>query len=118
MTHDGGDGETTGARPGRNRRRLWRWVVGAWVAAVAVGGGLTLWLQNSAEPPGRQPHGRHAPDESAAPLLHMDVDGGNPCDKAETETETEGAEGPDDEGTAEEEPYGHRIVVCAWPTDG
>lgn len=34
------------------RRRLWRWVVGAWVIVVAVAGGATLWLEDAAEPPG------------------------------------------------------------------
>lgn len=34
----------------RARRRLWRWVVAVWVILVAVAGGLTLWLQDSAEP--------------------------------------------------------------------
>ncbi|MFC8424394.1 hypothetical protein ACFUN7_26535 [Streptomyces sp. NPDC057236] len=37
-------------RNGR-RRALWRWGVGAWTAAVIVGGGLTLWLRDAAEPP-------------------------------------------------------------------
>ncbi|MDC0768087.1 hypothetical protein [Streptomyces sp. HD] len=34
------------------RRRLWRWGVVAWVIVVAVAGAATLWLQDSAEPPG------------------------------------------------------------------
>lgn len=38
----------TGA--GERRRRMWRWAVVVWVVAVAVGGGLTLWLQDAAEP--------------------------------------------------------------------
>ncbi len=33
-------------------RRLWRWALLVWVALVVVAGGLTLWLQDSAEPPG------------------------------------------------------------------
>ncbi|MFM9610024.1 hypothetical protein [Streptomyces niveiscabiei] len=28
-----------------------RWVVAVWVALVVVGGGVTLWLQDSARPP-------------------------------------------------------------------
>ena len=36
----------------RGRRRLWRWALLVWAALVVVGGGLTLWLQDSAEPPG------------------------------------------------------------------
>ncbi|MEU5532416.1 hypothetical protein [Streptomyces sp. NPDC020362] len=39
---------------GARRRRWWRWVVGAWAVAVAAGGGLTLWLQDSARP--REPY--------------------------------------------------------------
>ncbi|MEU8846043.1 hypothetical protein AB0C70_07340 [Streptomyces sp. NPDC048564] len=34
------------------RRRSWRWVVTVWVIAVVVAGALTLWLQDSAQPPG------------------------------------------------------------------
>lgn len=34
------------------RRRLWRWVLCAWAVAVVAGGGLTLWLQDSARPQG------------------------------------------------------------------
>ena len=36
---------------GLSRRRVWRRVVIAWAVAVVVGGGLTLWLQDSAAPP-------------------------------------------------------------------
>ncbi|MCT9077622.1 hypothetical protein [Streptomyces fulvoviolaceus] len=34
------------------RCRLWRWAVVVWVTVVVVGGGLTLWLQDSAQPSG------------------------------------------------------------------
>lgn len=34
------------------RRRPWLWAVAVWAALVVVAGGLTLWLQDSAEPPG------------------------------------------------------------------
>lgn len=34
------------------RRRLWRWALLVWAVLVVVAGGLTLWLQDSAEPPG------------------------------------------------------------------
>ncbi|GHG96771.1 hypothetical protein [Streptomyces lanatus] len=34
------------------RRRLWLWAVAVWVMLVAVAGGATLWLRDSAEPPG------------------------------------------------------------------
>ncbi|MEV1063852.1 hypothetical protein [Streptomyces sp. NPDC050263] len=67
---------------GSSRRRMWRWAVGAWLAAVVVAGGLTLWLQDSAAPPARQPYGGSVPDESAAPLLHTATGGDtddNPC---------------------------------------
>ncbi|MFJ8083971.1 hypothetical protein ACIQ6Y_25580 [Streptomyces sp. NPDC096205] len=33
--------------------RLWRRAVLCWAVLVAVGGGLTLWLQDSAQPPPR-----------------------------------------------------------------
>lgn len=29
---------------------MWRWAVLVWAIAVAVGGGLTLWLQDSMQP--------------------------------------------------------------------
>ncbi|QNP70287.1 hypothetical protein IAG44_13080 [Streptomyces roseirectus] len=31
--------------------RVRRWVVAVWAALVVVGGGVTLWLQDSARPP-------------------------------------------------------------------
>ncbi|MFJ8784025.1 hypothetical protein [Streptomyces sp. NPDC102476] len=34
------------------RRRVWQWAVAVWAALVVVAGVLTLWLQDSAEPPG------------------------------------------------------------------
>jgi hypothetical protein len=37
---------------GERRRKVWRWAVTVWALAVAVGGGLTLWLQDAAEPDG------------------------------------------------------------------
>ncbi|MEV5429907.1 hypothetical protein [Streptomyces sp. NPDC052701] len=37
---------------GRGHRAVWRWAAGVWAAAVVVGGGLTVWLQDSAEPGG------------------------------------------------------------------
>ncbi|WP_256979640.1 hypothetical protein [Streptomyces sp. NRRL B-24085] len=47
------------------RRRPWLWAVAVWAALVAVAGGLTLWLQDSAEPPG--PYGRE--ESSPTPEL-------------------------------------------------
>ncbi|MER5210886.1 hypothetical protein ABT063_09975 [Streptomyces sp. NPDC002838] len=38
------------------RLRVRRWVVAVWAVAVAVGGGFTLLLRESAEPP--TPYGR------------------------------------------------------------
>lgn len=55
---------------GESRRRAWRWAVVVWMIAVAVAGGLTLWLQDAAEP--RPPAGWESADpsdEPAAPLL-------------------------------------------------
>ncbi|AYC38651.1 hypothetical protein [Streptomyces griseorubiginosus] len=34
------------------RSRLWRWALLVWAVLVVVAGGLTLWLQDSTEPPG------------------------------------------------------------------
>ncbi|WP_406332779.1 hypothetical protein [Streptomyces sp. NBC_00203] len=55
------------------RRRLWRWVLAVWTVTVVVGGGLTLWLQDSAEP--QRPSGWEENEEnkdSPAPLLRLD----------------------------------------------
>lgn len=55
------------------RRRLWRWVLAVWTVTVVVGGGLTLWLQDSAEP--QRPAGWEENEEnkdSPAPLLRLD----------------------------------------------
>ncbi|MGW2570560.1 hypothetical protein [Streptomyces sp. NPDC001537] len=59
---------------GESRRRAWRWAVVVWAIVVAVAGGLTLWLQDSAEPP--PPVGWEQADpseEPAAPLLKATV---------------------------------------------
>lgn len=34
------------------RRRVWTWAVAVWAALAVAAGGLTLWLQDSAEPTG------------------------------------------------------------------
>ncbi|WP_330307231.1 MULTISPECIES: hypothetical protein [unclassified Streptomyces] len=52
------------------RRRLWRWVLAVWMVTVVVGGGLTLWLQDAAEP--ERPGGWEKNQESPAPLLRLD----------------------------------------------
>ncbi|MCT9144093.1 hypothetical protein [Streptomyces violarus] len=72
---------------GERRHRVWRWAVIVWVLAVAVGGGLTLWVQDSTEPQG--PYVRQqtkpgatpdvppcpAPDEGGAALcVYTDAD--------------------------------------------
>jgi len=47
------------------RGRSWRRVLVVWAAVVVVGGGLTLWLQGSAESTG--PYG--GPEASPSPSL-------------------------------------------------
>jgi len=57
---------------------VWRWALAVWTVAVVVGGGLTLWLQDSAEPP--PPTGWYEDQrdtgedtgESPAPLLSFE----------------------------------------------
>ncbi|MEU4465192.1 hypothetical protein AB0G20_16000 [Streptomyces sp. NPDC024017] len=50
-------------RPGERRRRVWRLVVIVWLLAVAVAGGLTLWMQDSTEPRGPYVWEETNPDE-------------------------------------------------------
>ncbi|CAL9556619.1 hypothetical protein [Streptomyces sp. enrichment culture] len=45
--------------------RLWRRIVLCWVVLVAVAGGLTLWLQDSVQPP---PQTRWEESRTPAPL--------------------------------------------------
>ncbi|MCX5061335.1 hypothetical protein OOK12_30720 [Streptomyces sp. NBC_00452] len=54
---------------GGTRRRMWRWAVLVWATAVAVGGGLTLWLQDSMQPRPPAVREQESPAEPAAPLL-------------------------------------------------
>ncbi|WP_244204457.1 hypothetical protein [Streptomyces africanus] len=49
---------------GERRRRVWRWAVIVWVLAVAVAGGLTLWLQDSTQPRGPYVWEQTNPDET------------------------------------------------------
>ncbi|WLW52283.1 hypothetical protein [Streptomyces sp. YU58] len=49
------------------RRRLWRRIVVAWVVLVAVAGGVTLWLQDSVEPPGPYRWEEARPSEPSLP---------------------------------------------------
>ena len=50
---------------GTRRRRVWRWAVLVWALTVTVGGGLTLWLQDSGEPQ----YGRQREDHDVTPSL-------------------------------------------------
>jgi hypothetical protein len=50
--------------PGERRHTVRRLVVVVWVLAVAVAGGLTLWMQDSTEP--RGPYGWERTDPGAA----------------------------------------------------
>lgn len=59
------------------RRRLWRWAVTVWAVAVVVGGGLTLWLQDSGEPP--EPYGG---EETALPTPSLPEDIESLCPSA------------------------------------
>jgi hypothetical protein len=49
------------------RRRVWRWALAVWTVSVIVGGALTLWLQDSAEP--QRPGGWEKDEDGPAPLL-------------------------------------------------
>jgi hypothetical protein len=53
----------TGERP----RRVWRWAVMVWLVAVVLGGGLTLWLQDSTRPPG--PYSWQRAEPTATPSV-------------------------------------------------
>ncbi|MFJ4620492.1 hypothetical protein [Streptomyces sp. NPDC088812] len=57
------------------RRGSWRWAVVVWAVTAAVGGGLTLWLQDPSAPTG--PSGWQRADVPA-PLLGREVTDG-PC---------------------------------------
>ncbi|MFJ3513025.1 hypothetical protein [Streptomyces luteogriseus] len=51
-------------RAGERRRIVRRLVVAGWASAVAVAGGLTLWMHDSTEPPG--PYVRERTDPGTA----------------------------------------------------
>ncbi|MEV4789889.1 hypothetical protein [Streptomyces tuirus] len=53
--------------PGERRRTVRRLVVMVWALVAVVAGGLTLWLQDSAEPPG--PYGWERTDPGDAQHL-------------------------------------------------
>ncbi|MET7450958.1 hypothetical protein ABZT03_03485 [Streptomyces sp. NPDC005574] len=61
---------------GERRRRAWRWALVVWAVTVAVGGGLTLWLQDSAEPRPGWYSGPETPDPAAS-LLRREMDAGD-----------------------------------------
>ncbi|MFI6037023.1 hypothetical protein ACIBBD_23180 [Streptomyces sp. NPDC051315] len=61
---------------GRRRRRLWRWAVVVWLVTATAGGGLTLWLQDAAEPP--EPRGGQE-SGAPAPLLGVEVGEEHAC---------------------------------------
>ncbi|MBW8736072.1 MAG: hypothetical protein JF621_02680 [Streptomyces turgidiscabies] len=87
-------------------RRAWRRAVFVWVIAVAVGGGLTLWLRDSAQPP--EPSGRHSTDDGdPAPLLR-----GNAEDLEDLEDKCPATPGASE--TPEE--TSRTIVVCVYAT--
>ncbi|MFB7928532.1 hypothetical protein ACFC4C_05430 [Streptomyces sp. NPDC056039] len=48
---------------GEGRRGVWRWAVIVWALAVVVGGGLTVWMQDSTEPQGPYVWEETNPDE-------------------------------------------------------
>ncbi|MFE9026909.1 hypothetical protein ACFYOA_11685 [Streptomyces iakyrus] len=50
-------------RPGERRRTVWRGMVIGWALVVAVAGGLTLWMQDSAEPAGPYVWEQTGPDD-------------------------------------------------------
>lgn len=81
-------------------RRAWRRAVLVWLVAVALGGGLTLWLRDSVEPP--ETHSRHGTgDSDPAPLLRQDLEDLCPATPGPSPT-------PDASGRT--------IVVCAHAT--
>ncbi|MES9621413.1 hypothetical protein ACPCBX_18045 [Streptomyces tuirus] len=53
--------------PGERRRTVRRLVVMVWALVAVVAGGLTLWMQDSAEPPG--PYGWERTDPGDAQHL-------------------------------------------------
>lgn len=62
--------------------RLWRRVLVGWAVAVAVGGGLTLWLQDSEAPHGPYTWQRDTSGETPAPVLSQDAERGCPSPTA------------------------------------
>lgn len=49
---------------GERRRRIWRRAVIVWALAVAVAGGLTLWMRDSTEPQAPYVWEQTKPDET------------------------------------------------------
>ncbi|MEU2750292.1 hypothetical protein ABZ613_29260 [Streptomyces collinus] len=77
-------------RPGERRRTVWRGVVIGWVLVVAVTGGLTLWMQDSAEPAGPYVWEQTNPDEPLdLPPCPSPEDTGAPACAYRTYTESD-----------------------------
>ncbi|MDG9716582.1 hypothetical protein [Streptomyces sp. DH24] len=81
---------------GGRRRAVWRRAVTVWAVAVAVGGGLTLWLQDTTAPQDR--HGWQRSEPEPAP-----PDAGTPYDVYE-----DGCPPDDQDDTT--------IVACLYTT--
>ncbi|MFD7279822.1 hypothetical protein ACFV80_22925 [Streptomyces sp. NPDC059862] len=72
---------------GGRRRTAWRWAVTVWAVTVVVGGGLTLWLQDSAEPP--EPYGWEESSPTPTPL--SEKDGNTTCPRLTPPPDEDGA---------------------------
>ncbi|MEU9169886.1 hypothetical protein AB0D34_19110 [Streptomyces sp. NPDC048420] len=66
------------------RRRLWRRTLLLWAALVVVAGGLTLWLQDSAEPPGPYGWEESSPTPSLPEGWESACAGATPDEKGRT----------------------------------
>ncbi|MFE3853356.1 hypothetical protein ACFXPN_19750 [Streptomyces griseorubiginosus] len=62
-----------------DRRGVWRWALVVWAALVVVAGGLTFWLQDSAEPQGPYGWERASPTPSACADATPDDEGRTLC---------------------------------------
>jgi len=69
---------------GARRRRVWRWAAAVWAVAVVVGGGFTLWLQDSTQP--RSPVGR----EQSSPTPSLPEGWESQCPRPTAEPDEDG----------------------------